>query len=422
MKRGRDMRVLVIGGGGREHAIVWKLAGSPGVSKIYCAPGNAGIGEIAQCVNIDSGDIDALLSFAVREKIGLTVVGPELPLVLGIADKFNEKGLKVFGPCRKGAMLEGSKRYAKEFMGKYQIPTAGYAVYDNAVNAIKGLGRFTFPIVIKANGLAAGKGVIICKDTSDAKKAIEDILINKEFGDAGNEIIMEEYLEGREASLMCLVNNNTIIPLESAMDYKKASDDDTGPNTGGMGCVSPNEVLDKKLMGEIRTGILDRIFAGLHQERICYNGILYVGLMITLKGAKVLEFNVRFGDPETQAVLPRLKSDLLNIFLKTIDNTVSQEDLKWSDKVCMCTVLTSGGYPVAYEKGKAIRGLDLLDKDILSFHAGTKKTDKIVTNGGRVLTVGALADNFSEGREKVYKNIDKIYFDNMAYRKDIGNF
>ncbi len=414
------MRVLVIGGGGREHAIVWKLAGSPGVSKIYCAPGNAGIGEIAQCVNIDSGDIDALLSFAVREKIGLTVVGPELPLVLGIADKFNEKGLKVFGPCRKGAMLEGSKRCAKEFMGKYQIPTAGYAVYDNAVNAIKGLGRFTFPIVIKANGLAAGKGVIICKDTSDAKKAIEDILINKEFGDAGNEIIMEEYLEGREASLMCLVNNNTIIPLESAMDYKKASDDDTGPNTGGMGCVSPNEVLDKKLMGEIRTGILDRIFAGLHQERICYNGILYVGLMITLKGAKVLEFNVRFGDPETQAVLPRLKSDLLNIFLKTIDNTVSQEDLKWSDKVCMCTVLTSGGYPVAYEKGKAIRGLDLLDKDILSFHAGTKKTDKIVTNGGRVLTVGALADNFSEGREKVYKNIDKIYFDNMAYRKDIG--
>ena len=416
------MRVLVIGGGGREHAIVWKLAGSPGVSKIYCAPGNAGIGEIAQCVNIDSGDIDALLSFAVREKIGLTVVGPERPLVLGIADKFNEKGLKVFGPCRKGAMLEGSKRCAKEFMEKYQIPTAGYAVYDNAVNAIKGLGRFTFPIVIKANGLAAGKGVIICKDTSDAKKAIEDILINKEFGDAGNEIIMEEYLEGREASLMCLVNNNTIIPLESAMDYKKASDGDTGPNTGGMGCVSPNEVLDKKLMGEIRTGILDRIFTGLHQERICYNGILYVGLMITLKGAKVLEFNVRFGDPETQAVLPRLKSDILNIFLKTIDNTVSQEDLKWSDKVCMCTALTSGGYPAAYEKGKAIRGLDLLDKDILLFHAGTKKADKIVTNGGRVLTVGALADNFREGREKVYKNIDKIYFDNMAYRKDIGNF
>ena len=416
------MRVLVIGGGGREHAIVWKLAGSPGVSKIYCAPGNAGIGEIAQCVNIDSGDIDTLLSFAVREKIGLTVVGPERPLVLGIADKFNEKGLKVFGPCRKGAMLEGSKRYAKEFMGKYQIPTAGYAVYDNAVNAIKGLGRFTFPIVIKANGLAAGKGVIICKDISDAKKVIEDILINKEFGDAGNEIIMEEYLEGREASLMCLVNNNTIIPLESAMDYKKASDDDTGPNTGGMGCVSPNEVLDKKLMGEIRTGILDRIFTGLHQERICYNGILYVGLMITLKGAKVLEFNVRFGDPETQAVIPRLKSDILNIFLKTIDNTVSQEDLKWSDKVCMCTALTSGGYPAAYEKGKAIRGLDLLDKDILLFHAGTKKADKIVTNGGRVLTVGALADNFSEGREKVYKNIDKIYFDNMAYRKDIGNF
>ena len=231
---------------------MWKVAGSPGVSKIYCAPGNAGIGEIAQCVNIDSGDIDALLSFAVREKIGLTVVGPELPLVLGIADKFNEKGLKVFGPCRKGAMLEGSKRCAKEFMGKYQIPTAGYAVYDNAVDAIKGLGRFTFPIVIKANGLAAGKGVIICKDTSDAKKAIEDILINKEFGDAGNEIIMEEYLEGREASLMCLVNNNGIIPLESAMDYKKASDGDTGPNTGGMGSVSPNEVLDKKLMGEIR--------------------------------------------------------------------------------------------------------------------------------------------------------------------------
>ena len=414
------MKVLVIGGGGREHAIVWKLSQSPNVSKIFCAPGNEGIAQLAQCVNINPNDIDTLLSFAIQEKIDLTVVGPEVPLVLGITDKFTENGMKIFGPNKKGAMLEGSKKYAKKFMEKYQIPTARYSTYNQAEDAINGLSQFAFPLVIKADGLAAGKGVIICENIDDAKKAIEDSLKNKKFGDSGNEIIIEEYLKGTEASLMCLVDNKKIIPLESAKDYKKALDNDKGLNTGGMGSISPNKILNEELMNKIKTEILDRILIGLHEEKIYYKGILYVGLMITSDDVKVLEFNVRFGDPETEVLLPRLESDLFSIFLKTIDGTISEEDLKWTDKVCICTVLTSGGYPEFYEKGNAIYGLDSLDKDILVFHAGTKKTDKIVTNGGRVLTVGTLAGNFNEGRNKVYKNIDKIHFENMAYRKDIG--
>ncbi|WIV11914.1 phosphoribosylamine--glycine ligase [Proteiniborus sp. MB09-C3] len=414
------MRVLVIGSGAREHAIAWKLLQSPKVSKIYAIPGNGGISNIAECTNIQLDDIDSLLEFALKESIDLTIVGPEGPLVDGIVDKFNEKGLKIFGPCRKAAMLEGSKKYAKEFMMKYQIPTAKYVAYHDLDNAIKGLEEFTFPLVIKADGLAAGKGVIICSDKEEAYEALRGILENKRFGNAGNEIIIEEFLEGTEASLMCLVAGNKIIPLESAKDHKRLLDNDEGPNTGGMGCISPNKILDSKLMAEIKVKILDNVLNGLQNEKLDFKGILFIGLMINSVGAKVLEFNVRFGDPETEVVLPRLESDIVDIFIKTIDGTICQEDLIWSQKSCVCTVLASGGYPETCEKDRAISGLEKVDRDVLVFHAGTKKENGIKTNGGRVLAVTTLADSLDEGRKKVYENINKILFDGMQYRKDIG--
>lgn len=415
------MRVLVIGSGAREHAIVWKLSQSPKVSKIFCSPGNGGISRLAQCVNIPPEDIDTLLSFALQESIDLTIVGPEGPLVAGIVDKFNEKNLKIFGPCKKGAMLEGSKKYSKEFMVKYEIPTAKYEAYNKLDEAIKGLEDFDFPLVIKADGLAAGKGVIICNDKKEAYEAVKSIIADRRFGDAGNEIIIEEYLEGIEASLMCLVGGNKIIPLEGARDHKRLLDNNKGPNTGGMGCISPNKVLDKKLMNEIKEEILNKVLIGLQKEEIDFKGVLFIGLMVTSKGTKVLEFNVRFGDPETEVVLPRLESDIADIFLKTIDGVISEKDLKWNPKECICTVLASAGYPEAYEKGKAVSGLDKVDSDVLVFHAGTKKEDAdIVTNGGRVLAVTTLADSLDEGRKKIHENINKIHFDGMQYRKDIG--
>lgn len=414
------MKVLVIGSGAREHAIVWKLSQSPKVSEIFSAPGNGGISQIAKCVNIKAEDTDVLLSFALKESIDLTIVGPEVPLVAGIVDKFTEKGLKIFGPCKKASMLEGSKRYAKEFMMKYKIPTAKYAVYNNFDEATKGLDEFSFPLVIKADGLAAGKGVVICNNKDGAYEAIRSIIKDRRFGEAGKEIIIEEFLEGIEASLMCLVDGNKIIPLESAKDHKRLLDNDKGPNTGGMGCISPNKILDPKLMIDIKAEILDKVLNGLQNEKLDFKGILFIGLMITIDGAKVLEFNVRFGDPETEVVLPRLESDIVDIFLKTIDGTISQEDLKWSPKSCVCTVLASAGYPEAYEKGRAISGLEKVGRDVLIFHAGTKKEDNIITNGGRVLAVATLADSLDEGRKKIYENINKIHFDGMQYRKDIG--
>ncbi len=414
------MRVLVIGSGAREHAIVWKLLQSKKVSKIFAVPGNGGISQIAECVNIHLDDIDTILAFALKESIDLTIVGPEGPLVDGIVDKFNEKGLKIFGPCKKGAMLEGSKKFSKEFMLKYGIPTAKYAAYHNLDKAIKGLEEFTFPLVIKADGLASGKGVIICNDKEEAHEALRGMLEDKRFGDAGNEIIIEEFLEGIEASLMCLVSGNKIIPLESARDHKRLLDNDEGPNTGGMGCISPNEILGEKLISEIKVEILDKIMNGMQNEKLDFKGVLFIGLMITPNGAKVLEFNVRFGDPETEVVLPRLENDIAEIFLKTIDGTISQEELKWSQKSCVCTVLASAGYPETYEKGRTISGLEKVDKDVLVFHAGTKKENGIKTNGGRVLAVTTLSDSLDEGRKKVYENINKIHFDGMQYRKDIG--
>lgn len=414
------MKILVIGSGAREHAIVWKLSQSKKVSNIFCAPGNGGISQLAQCVNIHPEDIDTLLGLAIQENIDLTIVGPEAPLVAGIVDRFNEEGLKIFGPCKKGARLEGSKKYAKEFMEKFNIPTAKYSAYNNADEAKAALKEYTFPLVIKADGLASGKGVIICNNADEAKDAIKLILEDKKFGASGKEIIIEEYLQGTEASLLCLVDGKKIIPLESAKDHKRLLDNDKGPNTGGMGCISPNKILDKKLMAEIKSEILDKVLKGIQEEEMDFKGILFIGLMVTSSEVKVLEFNVRFGDPETQVILPRLESDIVDIFQKTIDKTISEEDLIWSTKSCISIVLASKGYPEAYEKEKTILGLDKVDKDIIVFHAGTKKEDEILTDGGRILSVTTLADSIEEGRKIVYENIDKIYFEGMQYRKDIG--
>lgn len=414
------MKVLVIGGGAREHALVWKLSQSPKVTKIFAAPGNGGIAQLAQCVPVPETDLDGLLTFALREKIDLTVVGPEVPLVAGVVDRFKANGLQIFGPDQKGARLEGSKKYAKEFMLKYQIPTAQYAAYDNLNEAYAGLEQFAFPLVIKADGLAAGKGVVICHRKEEATAAIKSMIEDGKFGAAGKEIIIEEFLEGVEASLLCLVTADKIIPLESAGDYKRLLDHDQGPNTGGMGCVSPNKTLTPSLMAAIEREILKPALKGIQAEMMDYKGILFIGLMITAQGPKVLEFNVRFGDPETEVLLPRLETDLVDLFLKTIQGTITREDLVWSQKTCLGVVLATAGYPESSGSGQAITGLDEVDAEIMLFHAGTKREDQLVTNGGRVLAVVALGDPLDQARTKVYSNIKKIHFDGMQYRTDIG--
>jgi phosphoribosylamine--glycine ligase len=414
------MKVLVIGGGAREHALVWKLSQSPKVTKIFAAPGNGGIAQLAQCVPVPETDLDGLLTFALREKIDLTVVGPEVPLVAGVVDRFKANGLQIFGPDQKGARLEGSKKYAKEFMLKYQIPTAQYAAYDNLNEACAGLEQFAFPLVIKADGLAAGKGVVICHRKEEAAAAIKSMIEDGKFGAAGKEIIIEEFLEGVEASLLCLVTADKIIPLESAGDYKRLLDHDQGPNTGGMGCVSPNKTLTPSLMAVIEREILKPSLKGIQAEMMDYKGILFIGLMITAQGPKVLEFNVRFGDPETEVLLPRLETDLVDLFLKTIQGTITREDLVWSQKTCLGVVLATAGYPESSGSGQAITGLDEVDAEIMLFHAGTKREDQLVTNGGRVLAVVALGDPLDQARTKVYSNIKKIHFDGMQYRTDIG--
>lgn len=415
------MKILIIGSGGREHALALKLSKSKRVSKIFCAPGNGGTASIAENVNISPNDIDLLLNFALNNEIDLTVVGPEDPLVNGIVDIFTENGLRVFGPKKDGAILEGSKIIAKEFMERYQIPTGKYKVYDNSENAIKGLDEFTYPIVIKADGLCLGKGVVICQDREEAVSAIENMIDLKAFGTAGDKIILEEFLTGTELSLLCFVSQGIIIPMESARDYKKIYDGDKGPNTGGVGCFSPNPILNDELNTKIEREILEKIKRGLDEEDIDYRGILFIGLMLTEDGPKVLEFNVRFGDPETEVVLPRLESDLVDIIQKTIDGNLRKEDLNWSDNKCVTVVATSKGYPIEYKKGFKINGIENLDEDVILFHNGTKVVDgEIVTNGGRVLSVTCLGNSLEEAREKAYKNIKKLDFEGITYRNDIA--
>jgi phosphoribosylamine--glycine ligase len=415
------MKVLVIGNGGREHALCWKISQSSMVEKIYCAPGNGGTANIAENINIQIEEIDELLKFALNNKIDLTIVGPEAPLVMGIVDKFQRVGLKIFGPNKECAQLEGSKEFSKKFMDKHGIPTAKYKSFTNFQEAVKAIEAFSYPLVIKADGLCAGKGVIICNNKYEAQKTLDEILNQNIFGNQGNKVVIEEFLKGVEASLLCFVTNGKIIPMESAKDYKKIFDKDLGPNTGGVGCFSPSPLFTPELKKIIQDNILDKISMGLKKERLNFKGILFIGFMVVAGKPKVLEFNVRFGDPETQVLIPRLNTDIITLFLKTIDGTLESSDFKWSNKSCVTTILTSKGYPGEFVKGHQIKGIDKLDNNIILFHNGTiYRNEKLLTNGGRVMSVTSLGETLEQARNHIYENIDRINFEGICYRKDIA--
>ncbi len=418
------MKILVIGSGGREHALVWKIAQSKLVTKIFCAPGNGGISQQAERVSIEANDIPRLLEFALREKIDLTVVGPEVALVAGITDEFNKHGLKVFGPNKAAAQLEASKIFAKQMMIRYGIPTADFRVFSDFQEAKKYIELKNIPCVVKADGLAQGKGVVVAKTNDEAIQAAEDMLEKKVFGDAGNKIIIEECLQGEEASILVITDSRTIIPLASSQDHKRIFDYDQGLNTGGMGAYSPAPVVIAQIHDAVMENIVKKIIAGLAQEKIEYKGVLYAGVMITKDGPKALEFNVRFGDPETQAIIPRLKSDLVEIMLKVSESKLSYyQDFSWDNRACVCIVCAAKGYPGEYKKGNQISGLDAAASlpDVVTFHAGTKKDGKkFITNGGRVLGVTALGGTIKEAIAKAYAAVSKINFTGMQYRKDIG--
>lgn len=414
------MKILVVGGGGREHAICWKLSNESNVEKIYCAPGNAGISNVAQCVNIEDYDIEALLQFAKENKIDLTIVGPEVPLVAGIVDEFEKENLKVFGPNKNCARLEGSKAFSKDFMIRHNLPTAKYKEYTDLNKAIAEIDEFGYPVVIKADGLAAGKGVVIPENREEAVSTLKEMMADHKFGHAGDKIVIEEFLTGVETSILAFVDNNSIVPMVSAKDHKKVFEGETGLNTGGMGTFSPSEIYTDELAKEIQEKILDKTLEGFKKDNLDYKGILFVGLMITEEGPKVLEYNVRFGDPETQSVLFRLNTDLNKIMTAIIDNNLKNIEISYSKEQAICVMLTSGGYPEAYEKGKVITGLENLDSDIVVFHSGTKfDKENIVTNGGRVIGITAKGSSLKEASDKVYENIKKINFEGMHYRKDI---
>ncbi|EQI31085.1 phosphoribosylamine--glycine ligase [Clostridioides difficile] len=415
------MKILVVGGGGREHAICWKLSKEKNVEKIYCAPGNAGIANVAECVNIGDTNIEELLKFAKENEIGLTIVGPEVPLVMGIVDEFEKEGLRVFGPNKKCAQLEGSKAFSKEFMIKHNIPTAKYKEYTNLEEAISEIDSFGYPVVIKADGLAAGKGVVIPENREDAIATLKEMMSDKKFGAAGDKIVIEEFLKGIETSILAFVDNDTIVPMASAKDHKKVNNYEQGPNTGGMGTFSPSEIYTEELANKVKETVLEKTLEGFKKDGLNFKGILFVGLMITEDGEKVLEYNVRFGDPETQSVLFRLETDLHEIMEAILDNKLKDIEINYSDDEAVCVMLTSGGYPDRYEKGKIITGLENLDDDIVVFHSGTKMFDgNLVTNGGRVIGITAKSTRVKDAAEKVYENIKKINFEGMHYRTDIG--
>ena len=414
------MKILVVGGGGREHAICWKLSKEASVDKIYCAPGNAGISNVAQCIDIQDSDIENLLNFAKENKIDLTIVGPEIPLVAGIVDKFEKEGLKIFGPNKKCAQLEGSKSFSKDFMIRHNLPTAKYKEYTDLDEAISEIDSFGYPVVIKADGLAAGKGVVISENREDAITTLKEMMSDKKFGNAGDKIVVEEFLTGIETSILAFVDNDTIVPMVSSKDHKKVFEGETGLNTGGMGTFSPSEIYTEKLAKEVQEKILDKTLEGFKKDNLNYKGILFVGLMITEDGPKILEYNVRFGDPETQSVLFRLDTDLNKIISEILNNNLKNIEINYSKEEAICVMLTSGGYPENYEKGKVISGLENLDSDIVVFHSGTKfDNENIVTNGGRVIGITAKGKTVKEAGEKVYENIKKINFEKMHYRKDI---
>ena len=416
------MKVLVVGSGGREHAICWKLKQSPRVTELYCAPGNAGIGKDAECVPVSAEDIPGIVALAQEKAIDLAVIGPEVPLAMGIVDALEAVGVKTFGPNKKCSQLEASKAFTKSFLARHDIPTAKYKEYTDKQALIDDIGIFGWPMVIKADGLAAGKGVVLAENAVEAEAAIEDMMGSRVFGEAGDKIVVEECLRGVEASMLCFVDTNTIVPMEPAQDYKRILDGDRGPNTGGMGSYSPSLVFNDALMEQLRKEILEPTLAGFQADGLDFRGVLFIGLMIGKDGPKVIEFNNRFGDPETQSVLMRLDTDLLDVFEAVCDDRLAEIELKWKPQTACCVVAASGGYPGSYEKGKVITGLDDVDEDIVVFHAGTAfdADGNIVTSGGRVLGVTALGETHDEAREKAYDNIEKITFEGMQYRKEIG--
>ena len=417
------MKVLVIGSGGREHALVWKISQSQMVSETFCAPGNAGISDLANLVDIKADDVDGLLNFAREKKIDLTIVGPELSLTLGIVDLFEGAGLKIFGPSKKAAELEGSKAFTKNLLKKYNIPSANYELFTSSRSAGEYLKNQKFPIVIKADGLAAGKGVIICDSLESAEHAAEEILDKKIFGSAGNKIVVEEFLEGEEVSVLAFSDGKNIMPLEPAQDHKAIYDGNRGPNTGGMGAFSPAPIVTDTLAEEILENILKPTVNAMAQEGRTYKGILYAGLMIIQGEPKVLEFNVRFGDPETQPILMRMESDIVPLFLAAIEGSLDSQKIKWHKDASVCVVMASAGYPNSYPKGEEILGVDKLKNksNTVVFHAGTKIIDsKLVTNGGRVLGVTSLGVNVSEAIKNSYRAVSKISWENVYYRRDIG--
>jgi phosphoribosylamine--glycine ligase len=417
------MRILVIGNGGREHALVWKISQSPRLTKIYCAPGSAAISELARCVAINPEQCEKLADFAEKEKIDLTVVGPELPLTLGISDLFESRRLRIFGPNKVAAQLEGSKAFAKEILAANSIPTAAFGTFTDAASAKQYLAQQKPPYVIKADGLAAGKGVLICPTRREAESALDDMLVHKGFGHAGDQVVIEEFLNGEEASFMVLTDGEHILPLASSQDHKRVFDNDQGPNTGGMGAYSPAPVITAAVHERIMREILAPVLAGLKRQNIRYRGVVYVGLMITQDGPKVLEFNARFGDPECQPVMMRLKSDLIPLLEATIDGNLDQVQAQWHDEPAVCVVLAASGYPGTYDKGREIHGLDSLKNwsDGYVFHAGTaKENDRWLTTGGRVLGVTARGKDIESAVEKVYGAVGKISWDGMHYRTDIG--
>ncbi len=414
------MKVLVVGSGGREHTLVWKIAQSMKVREIFCAPGNGGIRQIAECVDIKADDIEGLCNFALDKKIDLTVVGPEVPLSLGITDYFEERGLRVFGPKQNAAIIESSKAFAKELMAKYKIPTAAYKTFDNPDDAKASIDIFGFPVVIKADGLAAGKGVIIAQNIEEAREAIDSMMTNKQFGEAGNIIVLEEHLVGKEATILAFVDGKSVLPMVSAQDYKRIYDGDKGLNTGGMGAVSPALHYKDEMDKEILNSIIIPTVNAMSAENRPYKGVLYFGLMLTDKGPKVIEYNCRFGDPEAEVVLLRLESDLIEIMEAVVDEKLEEVDIQWMDEAAVCVVIASAGYPEAYSKGYEISGLGDVAEGIV-FHAGTKYDNgKILTNGGRVLICSALGNNVESARQNAYKTVEKIHFEGCYYRKDIA--
>ncbi len=417
------MKVLVVGSGGREHALVWKIAQSPRVKKIYCAPGNAGIARQAQCVPIEAADIGGLAEFAQRQSVDLTVVGPEAPLVAGIADEFRRRGLRIFGPSKAAAALEGSKVFAKLLMARHGIPTASFATFDDYEHALNYLRVQQPPIVVKADGLAAGKGVTVAHTLEDACAALHSMMVAREFGAAGERVIIEECLTGQEVSVMVFAEGENLVSMAAAQDHKPVFDDDRGPNTGGMGCYSPVPAMDDALFREAMERIMRPTLRAMAAEGVPYSGVLYGGLILTERGLQTLEFNCRFGDPETQPIVPRMKSDMVEVLEAVAHGRLDQVSCEWSSEAAVCVVMASGGYPGEYEKGKEITGLEQAEAlpGVTVFHAGTRREDsRWLTNGGRVLGVTGLGDSLPAAIERAYQGVAQIHFDGAHYRRDIG--